>query len=143
MKVESIMSKRLVTVGMDDTLYTIRQIFQNQRFHHLMVLEHHKLVGIISDRDYFKLTNPRIEKDLGSTAEMAVLKARAHQIMTRQPITINRNATIEEAVDRFLDEKVSCLPVVNDEGGLEGVLSWKDILRILRAQFRLAARANA
>jgi acetoin utilization protein AcuB len=135
------MSKHLVTVGMDDTLHTIRRIFQNQRFHHLMVVEHGKLMGVISDRDYLKLISPSIEKNLGSSAEMAVLKRRAHQIMTRTPVTIHRQASLEEAVGMFLDEKVSCLPVVDDEGHLKGVLSWRDILRIVRAQFKRAAAA--
>ena len=57
-------------------------------FRHLLVLEEGELVGVISDRDLFRAISPY----LGSEAEMSrdteTLTKRAHQIMTRQPITI-------------------------------------------------------
>ena len=134
MKVADIMSRHLVTVGLDDTLRTIRRLFQTRRFHHLMVVEDGRLRGVISDRDYLRLITPGVEQDLGSAAEMAVLNRRAHQIMSRKPITIEPGASLELAISRFLDDKVSCLPVVNAAGTLEGVLSWKDVLRLVRVQ---------
>lgn len=139
MKVGDIMSRHLVTVGMDDTLRTIRHLFQTRRFHHLMVVEDGQLQGVISDRDYLKLVTPTIEQDLGSAAEMAVLKRRAHQIMSRKPVTIEPGASLEAAIARFLDDEVSCLPVVDAVGKLQGVLSWKDVLRLVRVQLRQAA----
>lgn len=139
MKVEDIMSRHLVTVGMDDTLRTIRRLFQTRRFHHLMVVEGSRLQGVISDRDYLRLITPGVEQDLGSAAEMAVLNRRAHQIMSRKPVTIRPDANLEDAIDRFLDDKVSCLPVVAADGKLQGVLSWKDVLRLVRVQLRQAA----
>ncbi len=139
MKVEDIMSRRLVTVGMDDSLRTIRHLFQTHSFHHLMVVEDGQLQGVISDRDYLKLITPVVEQDLGSATEMAVLKRRAHQIMSRKPVTIRPEADLEAAIARFLDDKVSCLPVVDAAGGLCGVLSWKDVLRLVRAQLHQAA----
>jgi acetoin utilization protein AcuB len=139
MKVEDIMSRHLVTVGMDDTLGTIRRLFQKRHFHHLMVVEKGQLMGVISDRDYLKLITPTIEQDLGSATEMAVLNRRAHTIMTRKPVTVRPDASLQDAIDRFLDDKVSCLPVVDREGVLRGVLSWKDVLRLVRAQLRQVA----
>lgn len=50
MTVESIMSKRVVTVGMDDTLDTLRFLFAKHRFHHIFVTSEKRLVGVISDR---------------------------------------------------------------------------------------------
>ena len=139
MKVADIMSRRLVTVGMDDTLHTIRRLFQKRHFHHLMVVEKGQLMGVISDRDYLKLITPAIEQDLGSTSEMAVLNRRAHTLMSRKPVTVRPDASLQDAIDRFLDDKVSCLPVVDAAGTLQGVLSWKDVLRLVRVQLRQSA----
>ena len=35
----AIMSRRLVSVTMDDTLATVQQLFKEHRFHHLLVVE--------------------------------------------------------------------------------------------------------
>ena len=49
MNVEKIMSKRIVTVERDDSLKVVKEIFDNARFHHLLVVESGKLFGVISD----------------------------------------------------------------------------------------------
>lgn len=54
MSVASIMTRKVVTVEMDDTLLTIRMIFQHVKFHHLVVVGNRKPVGVISDRDVLK-----------------------------------------------------------------------------------------
>ncbi len=49
--VSSSMVSEVVTIGLDGTLRTIRKFFEDSSFHHLLVLEKGKLVGVISDRD--------------------------------------------------------------------------------------------
>ena len=39
MTVETIMSRKIVTVEMDDTLARIRNVFQQHGFHHLLVVK--------------------------------------------------------------------------------------------------------
>ncbi len=39
MKISSIMTRRVVTVEMDDPLQIIREIFENVKFHHIMVVD--------------------------------------------------------------------------------------------------------
>jgi acetoin utilization protein AcuB len=54
MDIESIMSREVVTLSMDDSLRTIREIFVNTGFHHLLVVEKDRLCGVISDRDLWR-----------------------------------------------------------------------------------------
>src|SRR5262249_29995863 len=54
---------------------------------------------------------------------------RAHQIMTRDIITVTPHTTIEKAAKIMLQTHVSGLPVVDDTGTLVGVVSERDFLR--------------
>lgn len=54
---------------------------------------------------------------------------RAHQIMTRDVITVTPHTTIEKAAKIMLQTHVSGLPVVDDAGKLVGVVSERDFLR--------------
>jgi CBS domain-containing protein len=54
---------------------------------------------------------------------------RAHQIMTRQVITIATHASIAEAANIMLDKHISGLPVVDSGGKLVGIVSQGDFLR--------------
>ena len=54
---------------------------------------------------------------------------RAHQIMTRNVITVLPSASILDAADIMLKNHISGLPVVNKEGELVGIISEGDFLR--------------
>lgn len=116
MNVASIMTRNVVTVGMDYTIQIIRDILKNFEFHHILVLEDQKLVGVISDRDLIDSDTIPIDKT-------------AHEIMSRNLITVDVETIIEKASDLLLENNISCLPVISPQGSVEGIVSWKDILK--------------
>ncbi len=129
MRLDPIMTKRVVTVGMDDTLATLWEIFHREKFHHLLVVEDDELRGIISDRDLLKASSPFINTLAEQKRDLMILRKRAHQIMTRKPITIPKEASWEDASRLMLRENISCLPVVSPNGQIEGILTRTDLLR--------------
>ena len=131
MKIEKIMTKNVVTVKMDDTLGKVKEIFSNNMFHHLLVVEDKKLFGVISDRDLLKALSPSIDTPAETRQDLASLNRKAHQIMTRGPIALNENAQLNEAVELFNQHKISCIPIVNLDDLPVGILSWRDIMRAL------------
>ena len=60
MNVSDIMSKHVVTVEFDDRLSAVKDIFDNAKFHHLLVVEAGVLFGVVSDRDLLKSISPNI-----------------------------------------------------------------------------------
>jgi acetoin utilization protein AcuB len=122
------MTKQVVTVDMDDSLKTINEIFDNVRFHHLLVVEDNELCGIISDRDILRASSPFLDTLSEQNRDIAILRKRAHQIMSRNPITITKEASTEDAVRLMLQKNISCLPVISSYGQIEGIVTWKDLL---------------
>ena len=59
------------------------------------------------------------------------LRNRAHHIMTRDPITIGPDDTVSEAVSLLLARRISCLPVVDSEQVVRGIVTWRDCLQHL------------
>ncbi|XQM37523.1 CBS domain-containing protein [Cupriavidus sp. H19C3] len=129
--VESIMSRRLATVGFDDTLSTVKEIFDEAGFHHLLVVEDGKLRGVVSDRDLLRAMSPFIGSNVENARDLATLNKRVHQIMSRQPLTLGPEATIADAMTLFLAHNISCIPVVTPAFEPVGIVSWRDILRAL------------
>jgi CBS domain-containing protein len=54
---------------------------------------------------------------------------RAHQIMTRQVVTIAADASIVDAANTMLNKRISGLPVVDEGGKLVGIVSQGDFIR--------------
>lgn len=134
MKINSLMSSNIVTVEMDDTLKIVKEIFDHTQFHHLLVVDANKLCGIISDRDLLKSLSPNLGTLAESSNDLSSLNKKAHQIMSRHPITIDADASIHTAIILFNKHKLSCFPVINAQHNPVGILSWRDIFKALEKQ---------
>ncbi len=132
MTMKQIMSGRVATVELDDKLAVVKDIFEKLRFHHLLVVEGHTLLGVVSDRDLFKALSPNIGTATENYKDAATLNKRVHQIMARHPIVLHEDATIGEAIDLFNTKDITCIPIVNNENRPVGIVSWRDILKNLR-----------
>jgi acetoin utilization protein AcuB len=126
-----IMTIRVVTVEMDDSLEVVQDIFKKVRFHHLLVVDNEKLVGIISDRDMLKAVSPYVGTMSETTRDRATLNKRAHQIMSLHPVTVRSSCSLQEAAQLMLARGVSCLPVTTIDGEVLGMVTWKDVLRAI------------
>ncbi|HBP89846.1 MAG TPA: CBS domain-containing protein [Nitrospiraceae bacterium] len=123
------MATRVVTIEMDDSLEVVRDIFKKVRFHHLLVVDNQKLVGIISDRDMLKAVSTFVGTMSETTRDRATLNKRAHQIMSHHPVTVCSSCSLQEAAQLMLARGVSCLPVTTKNGEVLGIVTWKDVLR--------------
>ena len=127
-----VMTARLVTVEIDDSLEVVKEIFDSVKFHHLLVVDSgKKLCGVISDRDLLRALSPYIGTLSENARDTATLQKRVHQIMTRQPVTLPPEATVADAVKIFLEHRVSCIPVVGPGFKAVGIVSWRDVLKSL------------
>jgi acetoin utilization protein AcuB len=134
MNVRSIMTARVVTVEMDDRLDVVKQIFDTLKFHHLLVVDDRKkLSGVVSDRDLLKALSPYVGSAAETARDIATLNKRVHQIMSRNPITLHPEAQVADAVQLLLNQRISCIPIVDREFKPVGILSWRDVLKSLHA----------
>jgi acetoin utilization protein AcuB len=134
MDVGSLMTTRLVSVEMDDRLDVVKKIFDTLKFHHLLVIDDRgKLKGVVSDRDLLKALSPYVGSATENARDIATLNKRVHQIMSRNLITLHPRASVPEAVTLFLEQRISCIPIIDEALKPVGILSWRDILKTLLA----------
>lgn len=138
MALENIMSSPVVSVSMDDSLAQVKEIFDNTSFHHLLVVENKKLCGVLSDRDLLKALSPNVGTISETQKDLATLNKRVHQVMTRRPITLSAKDTVYDAIHIFNHNKISCIPIVDAENHPVGIISWRDILKSIEANWEKA-----
>ena len=132
MNIDSIMLTHVQTIGMDNTLAEVSTCLGESGLQHIMVVDDDKkLVGIISDRDVISSTSPNIGTINENNRDRDTLKKKAHQIMSRDPVSIGKGATIPAAAHRIITTPGSCLPVVDKENKVIGFVSWKEVMEAL------------
>ncbi len=127
-KISEIMSTRVVTIEMDDRLSVAKEIFENAPFHHLLVIEDDVLQGVLSERDYLRALSPNIGNINETERDNETLQRRAHQVMSRNPVTIAPHKALNDASRLMLEHNIGSLPVLK-RGAIVGIITWKDLLR--------------
>jgi acetoin utilization protein AcuB len=117
----------LFTVSPEDTLATIKEIFQENRFHHVPVINKHKLVGIISKMDLLKASLDAAEAGLILNDD-TLKKIPVKRYMTEKMAKIGPKERVDVAALIFKENLFHCIPIVNEEHELLGLITPFDIL---------------
>ena len=120
MLVRDVMNHPVITIETGTSLQEANDLMWQQGVRHLPVMEHGRLVGIVTDRDL------RI-----STSEFAPMpyspQARVEEVMTAPVLTADPLDPVEEAAKVMRDRRIGCLPVVEGRE-LVGIITGIDLL---------------
>jgi acetoin utilization protein AcuB len=89
-----------------------------------------RLAGIVTDRD-IRSAMPSVLLDDADSQEIRKRLARVtvKEIMTRDPVTIPPQYTIQDALLLIQKTRVGAFPVVDETGRLKGIISIRDLVR--------------
>ena len=113
------------SVSTTDTVLEAIALMADRNIGALPVLRGGQLVGMFTERDY-----TRKVMLMGRTSR----DTQVGEIMTHDPITVGRDATVNECMEIMTEARVRHLPVIED-GELVGILSIGDLVKwIISAQ---------
>jgi len=129
------MTRRVITVDPRTSLPDAHKLMRTNNIRRLPVVERGRLVGIVTRSD-IREASPSEATTL-SIWEMhyQLSKLSVGVIMTKDPYTVTPDTTIKDAAKLMYTYKFGGLPVVNDAGELQGIMTESDIFRILIAWF--------
>ena len=146
LKVKDIMTRELITVSPETEIGHATKLLLENRINGVPVTdETGKLVGILCQSDliaqqkklpipsFFTFLNGLIPMTSMKQIEKQVQKITATtvaQAMTKNPVTVQSDTSIEEVAALMVDKNFHTIPVM-DEGKLVGILGKEDILRTL------------
>ena len=121
MRVNQYMTASPISIGVDEDYDSAFEIMETKDLHHLPVVNHSgEIVGILTRRD-LQLAARFFHE---APAEVA-------EVMHAPVVTIAQDAKLEEASERMMVQRIGCLPVVDDNRELTGMLTETDLFRAL------------
>lgn len=135
--VREIMVSPAITIHVDEPFRNVEQMFRTKGIRHLPVVDETKRpIGMITQRDLFKIVSPRKTEE-GYYYDPATLNAFIlKHAMTHNPATLHCEDTVLKAMDLITAKKYGCVPVVDSENRIAGVLSPMDLLRFFARELR-------
>jgi len=133
MLVKNWMSKKVVTIDVDDSMSRAISLLKEHKVRMLPVMKKGKLVGVVSDTD--------IKRSSASDAttldvhELLYLisKVKIKDIMSQDPVTVPPDYTVEETAELLMKNKISGVPVVGKGGEIVGIITRDDLFNVLIA----------
>ena len=136
-KVADIMTRRVICLHEEDNLKDIPRGMEKFSLRHLPVISDDKLVGLITHRDVLRLAvgplnaetmaGKRRQKQIDENTFVA-------QVMTKNPKTVSPDTSIRDALKILVENKFGCLPVVEEDGRLVGIVTEIDFLKLMMEQ---------
>jgi acetoin utilization protein AcuB len=124
-RAEQIMSAPVVSIAPDTRLDKARKMVRERRFRHVPVVDKDgRIRGVVSDRDLFAL--PQMD-DTQETLEPKVVA----DIMTKKVLTATPETNIREIARVLFEERIGCMPIVDENDQVVGMITRSDILRAL------------
>lgn len=132
-KIEDVMSKTLVVINATTTLKEAHGLMSEKRIRHLMITDPAtgKLLGLISDRDVKKFISPFASSDAGTDRDKATLQIKVDRVMVKDVQSAKIGDTLKLVVERMLQKKISCMPVLGEHDKVVGVVTTTDMMKIL------------
>ena len=132
MRLKEIMIKNPITLNVDEPLIRVAQIFQEKDIRHLPIVNGQGiLMGIISQRDLNRITSPKRAPNgdyLYDPAELTKYVLKNHTI--EDVIALSPEDVLEKAVELMSANKLGCIPVIDHERKVVGILTIPDILKL-------------
>lgn len=122
-KVSDYMSRKLITFTPDQSVMEVMETLVKHKISGGPVVnERNELLGIISEGDCIKQLNE------SRYYNMPISDANVERFMVKDVDTIDGNASIFDAANKFLESKRRRFPIVED-GKLVGQISQKDVMK--------------
>ncbi|MCC6035517.1 MAG: CBS domain-containing protein [Pyrobaculum sp.] len=118
LRVSDIMVKDVVTAKENDKIRDVAIRMYEKKIGSVVVVDDEgKPIGIVTERDLVYVVARALTPDTP-----------AWMVMTENPVVINENALVTEAMEKMRELNIRHLPVVDTSGKLVGMVSFRDIV---------------
>lgn len=130
MLVQDWMSKHVVTLDENTSIMKALQVLKEHQIRRIPVTRDGKLVGIVTDQDIKEVTPSKITALDVHEMYYLLSEMKLKDVMTKDPLTVRPKDTVEYAAVLMLENRISGLPVVNEEGYVIGIITQTDIFKL-------------
>ena len=128
--ISRIMTEAVVAIEVDRPVSEVLDCFLQYPIHHLPVVRHGKLVGMLSSADVMKLEffAPKSTVDRAAYLDERLTIA---QLMQKPVMSLEPSASVAAAAEQMIDAGVHAVPVVDDGDHVIGIVTTSDVIRSL------------
>lgn len=131
MLVKNWMSRNVFTITPEDSMQDAVYLMREHKVRTLPVVKNDKVVGIVSETDIKRASaSDATGLDVHEILYL-ISKIKIKDIMSKNPITVHEDLTVEETAEILMKERISGVPVLDNEGKILGIITRDDLFNVL------------
>ncbi|HOW58162.1 MAG TPA: CBS domain-containing protein [Candidatus Omnitrophota bacterium] len=126
--IKEMMESRVITVQQDSLLSEVEEKMRKHGIRHLPVVDREgRLMGLFTQRDLYRILPSRLKEE--DPIDQEILRRHTlRDVMHKVPESLSPEESISKAVSLMWDKKYGCVPVVDTENKVVGIITAMDIL---------------
>jgi acetoin utilization protein AcuB len=132
-----VMTRDIRFLTLDHTVSNFLEFMEKNKVRHVTIFDPPTepgakpfFIGIISERDVLRYTQPDIDKSTNAAKHQKGMKERLVQFVTRKPICVSPNTPVHELISIMIQNHIDMIPVL-DSTEIVGIITTTDILKLL------------
>lgn len=126
------MTSNPICIDCQETLMTVKEIFERENIHHLIVTKNGKLAGMLSKTDFLGASHmvsffkTQKNEDYNEKFYQTIL---AEDIMSTPVLSVEPTDRLDKVVDLLRTNRIHAVPVVNKAVGIPiGIITTYDLI---------------
>jgi CBS domain-containing protein len=133
--IKKVLTKDVITTHVGEAVSQVRKTFVKEGFHHMPVVSGKKLIGMVTSSDILGISVEGIPSDARSMDAYLDHQFNIEGLMKKDLKTLPTKSTVADAAEALSEGNFHAVPIVDDEGNLEGLVTSTDLIRFLRDLF--------
>ena len=145
------MTKKVIFVSLNTSISEAAELMEKHRIHGLPVVDNKKVVGIITETDFFVrdssnfhipsyidfIKNSKAKKYIKNNNQDKIkikkfINTKVKDIMTSNCVIVDSNMLIKEFLEIIKKTKLQIFPVVDKNKNLSGIIALSDIIKLFK-----------
>ncbi len=129
-KVADFMQSRPRNFSPTTPIREVTEIMMSESLSHVLITdEGEKVLGVVSKNDLLKYLLSLMKESSGRIYnDLEMGKSPISSIMTKTPISVSPDNTMEYALNLFSEYGFHCIPVLDDQGAALGIITFNDLV---------------
>lgn len=127
-----IMTRKVISVRLDALFSDVESLMRMNHIRHIpVVAPGNRLVGLITQRDLYRIASPHIAEDGGRFYLKEYLDGFIlGQVMIKDPFAMKEGDSLADAMIAMGQHCYGCVLITDDNGKLRGIVTLADIVKL-------------
>ncbi|AIY65952.1 CBS domain-containing protein [Pseudoalteromonas piratica] len=128
--IADLMTRNVLSIDLDNSMLDLHQMMKDHNVRHIPVLENGCFYGMVTQKSVLAKTMYLLDKYGVNALQRREKQVPVSELVDKDVVFANQTMPLTDAARFFLNNRHGCLPIVDDENQLLGIVTSSDFVRL-------------